>query len=128
MLKESTRIFRFIVIGSLNALITAIVVYIMMEVFGYGYQLSNVTAYIAALINNFLWSKYWVFSSAEGHYRQEIPLFLFAFAIAYAAQFLFLSILVEGFEMNEYLSQFLGLFVYGAVNFIMNRRVTFRNR
>lgn len=127
MLKESTRIFRFVVIGSLNALITAIVVYIMMEILGYGYQLSNVIAYIAALINNFLWSKYWVFSSGEGHFRQEIPLFLFAFAIAYSAQFLFISILVEGFDMNEYLSQFLGLFVYGAVNFIMNRRVTFRN-
>ncbi|KAB3960971.1 GtrA family protein, partial [Bacteroides uniformis] len=26
----------------------------------------------------------------------------------------------------EYLAQFLGLFIYGSVNFLMNKRVTFR--
>lgn len=128
MLKESTRIFRFILIGSLNALITAVVVFIMMEVLDYGYQISNITAYIAALINNFFWSKYWIFSSGQGAFQREVPLFIFSFALAYSAQFLFLYSMVEVVDLNEYLAQFLGLFIYGGVNFIMNRRVTFRNR
>ena len=34
--------------------------------------------------------------------------------------------LVEGLDCNEYLAQFLGLFIYGSVNFLMNKRVTFR--
>ena len=45
---------------------------------------------------------------------------------AYGAQFLFLIGLVEGLDCNEYLAQFLGLFIYGSVNFLMNKRVTFR--
>ena len=38
----------------------------------------------------------------------------------------FLLLLVEGIGLNEYLGQFLGLFVYGAVNFLMNKKITFR--
>ena len=44
----------------------------------------------------------------------------------YIAQFLFLILLVEAFDCNEYLAQFLGLFVYGAINFLANRHITFR--
>lgn len=53
-------------------------------------------------------------------------LFLIAFGMAYGAQFLFLIALVELLGCNEYLAQFLGLFVYGAVNFLMNKKITFR--
>ena len=49
-----------------------------------------------------------------------------AFGIAYSAQFIFLIILVEAGDVNEYLAQFLGLFIYGTVNFITNRKLTFR--
>ncbi len=125
-MKESVRIFRFIVIGSLNALITYVVIWIMMDLLHSGYIWSNIAGYIAALINNFIWSKYWIFSSSEGSLKREIPLFLFAFGLAYGAQFVFLLCMVELLGMNEYLAQFLGLFVYGAVNFLMNRKVTFR--
>ena len=52
--------------------------------------------------------------------------FSIAFGMAYLAQFLFLVVLVEALNCDEYLAQFLGLFIYGGVNFIMNRRITFR--
>ena len=58
--------------------------------------------------------------------HREIPLFLIAFACAYGSQFLALLIMVEALGLNEYLAQFLGLFVYGAVNFLMNKGVTFK--
>ena len=34
-------------------------------------------------------------------------------------------VMIAGDE-NEYLAQFLGLFIYGTVNFITNRKLTFR--
>lgn len=73
MLKESTRIFRFILIGSLNALITAVVVFIMMEVLDYGYQISNITAYIAALINNFFGANTGYFHPARELFNARFP-------------------------------------------------------
>ena len=135
-MKESTRIFRFALIGTMNALITAVTIWVMMDVIDANYLLSNVVAYVLAQTHNFVWCKYWIFPLEASHdgvsaqkksntWRQVL-LFLLAFALAYTMQFLFLIGLVEGLHCNEYLAQFLGLFIYGAVNFLMNRRVTFR--
>lgn len=127
--KETTRIVRFAVIGTLNALITAFVVWLMMHVLGFHYTVSNITAYVVAQTHNFLWCKYWIFPLTKGNKNstcRQVLLFLVAFLLAYGAQFLFLIILVERLGSNEYLAQFLGLFIYGSVNFLMNRRVTFR--
>ena len=119
-MKESVRILRFAIVGSSNALITALVIWILMDILDCNYLWSNMAGYVAALVNNFFWSKYWVFSSGKGNFWKEIPLFLIAFGCAYATQFIFLLLMVEVIDLNEYLGQFLGLFVYGAVNFMMN--------
>ena len=126
-MKESARIFRFAVIGTLNALIMAVTVWVMMDELDINYMLSNVTAYILAQIHNFIWCKYWIFpTDKKSNTWRQVLLFLIAFGMAYVAQFLFLIVLVELWDCNEYLAQFLGLFIYGTVNFLMNKRVTFR--
>lgn len=125
-MKEITRIGRFAMIGTLNAFITAFTVWVMMDILDINYLLSNVVAYILAQIHNFQWSKYWIFpSNKKSNTWQQVLLFSIAFGMAYGSQFLFLITLVEVLNCNEYLSQFLGLFVYGAVNFILNKRITF---
>ncbi len=126
-MKETTRIIRFAVIGTLNALITAATIGIMMGVVGIHYLASNVTAYVLAQTHNFIWCKYWIFpTDKKSNTWRQVLLFLIAFGMAYVAQFLFLIVLVELWDCNEYLAQFLGLFIYGTVNFLMNKRVTFR--
>lgn len=62
-MKESVRIFRFIVIGTMNALIMALVVWLMMREMSFegDYMVANVTAYVIAQIHNFIWCKYWIF-------------------------------------------------------------------
>ena len=131
-MKESVRIFRFIVIGTMNALIMALVVWLMMKEMSFDgdYMVANITAYLIAQIHNFIWCKYWIFpletDDKKNSIWHQMLFFIGAFALAYSAQFLFLLMLVELLHCNEYLAQFLGLFIYGAVNFICNRRLTFR--
>ena len=127
-MKESVRIFRFAVIGTLNALITAFVIWLMMNELSYDYIPANITAYIVAQIHNFIWCKYWVFPTEDkkNNLWQQVLFFAMAFGIAYSAQFIFLILLVEAGDVNEYLAQFLGQFIYGTVNFITNRKLTFR--
>lgn len=137
-MKETTRIVRFMIIGTLNALITAVTIWIMMEVLKVNYLLSNVVAYLLAQTHNFLWSKYWIFPLQKNKFIvqgknnrknstwRQVLFFSFAFASAYAGQFLFLIFVVELLKINEYLAQFLGLFVYGTINFVMNKKLTFR--
>lgn len=129
-MKESVRIFRFAIIGMLNALITAIVIWAMMQAmtFEYDYLVANIVGYVIAQTHNFIWSKYWIFPTKDkkNSLWKQLLFFCTAFGLAYSTQVLFLIILVECADVNEYLAQFLGLFVYGAVNFIVNRKITFR--
>mgnify|MGYP004442508963 FL=1 len=129
-MKESVRIFRFIVIGTMNALIMALVVWLMMREMSFegDYMVANVTAYIIAQIHNFIWCKYWIFpvEKRKNNVWKQILFFCSAFGVAYTAQFLFLILLVEGLDVNEYLAQFLGFFIYGAANFIANKKITFQ--
>lgn len=125
-MKGTTQIFRFTVIGTLNALITAFIVWLMMNMLDMNYRVSNITAYVVAQTHNFIWSKYWIFPShKKSNTCRQVLLFIIAFGVSYIAQFLFLIGLVEALKCNEYLAQFFGLFVYGGVQFIMNKRLTF---
>lgn len=60
-MKEPVRIFRFAVVGTLNAIITAIVVWLMMHIEGEDYITANIVAYVVAQVHNFVWCKYWIF-------------------------------------------------------------------
>ena len=128
-MKESVRIFRFAVVGTLNALITALVVGILMHCAGEDYMIANVVAYVIAQIHNFIWAKYWIFPLQDkikkNNIWHQMLFFTCVFAVSYSTQFLFLLLLVEILDCNEYLAQFLGLFIYGAVNFIGNKYITF---
>ena len=127
-MKERVRILRFTIIGTLNALIAAFVVWLMMHIRKEDYMLANVTAYVVSQIHNFIWCKYWIFpvEKRKNNVWKQILFFCSAFGVAYTAQFLFLILLVEGLDVNEYLAQFLGLFIYGAANFIANKKITFQ--
>ena len=129
-MKESIRIFRFIVIGTMNALIMALVVWLMMESLSFegDYLVANITAYVIAQLHNFIWCKYWIFPTEKrkNSIWKQILFFCSAFGVAYTAQFLFLILLVEGLDVNEYLAPFLGLFIYGGVNFMANKKITFK--
>ena len=111
-MKESARIFRFAVIGTLNALIMAVTVWVMMDELDINYMLSNVTAYILAQIHNFIWCKYWIFpTEKKSNTWRQVLLFSIAFGMAYGAQFLFLIGLVDilsadtASEVRQMLSQ-----------------------
>lgn len=115
----------------MNAMIMAFVVWLMMEKmssFDGDYIVANITAYLIAQIHNFIWCKYWIFpvENRKNSLWKQVLLFCSAFGMAYTAQFLFLILLVEGVGVNEYLAQFLGLFIYGGANFLVNKKLTFQ--
>ena len=47
-MKESVRILRFAIVGSSNALITALVIWILMDILDCNYLWSNMAGYVAA--------------------------------------------------------------------------------
>ena len=97
-MRESVRILRFAIVGTLNALITALIVGLLMHIEGEHYMIANVVAYVVAQIHNFIWCKFWIFPFDADRKKNtiwhEILFFACAFAVAYAAQFLFLLFLI----------------------------------
>ena len=122
----NSRLFRFCVIGFSNFLIITVTVFVMMSGFSIDSRVTNICAYTLANISSFYWNKRWVFKSKGGNVWQEIFWFLVAYLCAVGLQFAFFTMLISWLDVNEYLAQFLGMFVFGTVNFLMNKFVTFK--
>ena len=125
-MKASVRLVRFATIGTLNYLITMLVIWIVMSYFSFkgNYIVANIMAYLIAQTHNFIWSKYWIFP--QNSLGQQIMLFCTAFGIAYGIQLLFVILMIEAIGLKEFTAQFIGIIIYGAVNFMVNNRITFR--
>ena len=86
-MKASVRLVRFATIGTLNYLITMLVIWIVMSYFSFKgkYIVANIMAYLIAQTHNFIWSKYWIFPSSnpQNSLWQQIMLFCTAFGIAF---------------------------------------------
>lgn len=127
-MKDSKVVFRFIVVGTLNFLLIALLVWGLMEL-GVDYKWANIAAYTVAQIHNFVWCKYWIFPIMDGGKRniwRQIVLFLIAFGCAFGLQFALTVSLVQLVHVNEYIAQFIGVLLYGVINFTMNRVLTFK--
>ncbi|MEG1545784.1 MAG: GtrA family protein [Bacteroides sp.] len=125
---EVIRILKFVIVGMLNTLITY-VVYVVMRWVDFSPECSNLVGYIVGLINSFIWNKFWVFQAHHTNiFREMFYFFVLAFGIAYGVQYAFFKTMIDWVGMNEYLAQFLGLFVYGGINFVLNRVLTFTSK
>ncbi len=102
----------------------------MMHKLKISYIPSNIVAYVLAQTNNFIWCRYWVFESEEKNkfnLWEQILLFAIVFGIAYAVQFGCLLLMVEVFHWNKYVSTFIGFCIYGVIQFMINKKITFRD-
>ena len=126
--EEFLRVMRFVVVGFSNSVIISLTVWIMMHLCKADMLPANITAYAIALVNNFVWNKLWVFRARGGNLLREIALNLIAYGTAYLLQLGCSFALADLLGMNEYVAQFIGLFVFGATNFIMNKLLTFKTQ
>ena len=126
--EEFLRVMRFVVVGFSNFVIISLTVWIMMHLCLADMLPANDTAYAIARVNNFVWNKLWVFRARGGNLLREIALNLIAYGTAYLLQLGCSFALADLLGMNEYVAQFIGLFVFGATNFIMNKLLTFKTQ
>lgn len=113
------------VVGLGNTLITAAVIWVMMKVFGASDVASNITGYVAGLINSFIWNKQWTFKSTAGWWSSALK-FGGAFAVCYLLQLGFLLYLNRTLTIDPYYNQLIAMAFYTVVNFIMNKFYTFK--
>jgi GtrA-like protein. len=128
-MKASVRLVRFATIGTLNYLITMLVIWIVMSYFSFKgkYIVANIMAYLIAQTHNLYGANIgFPSSNPQNSLWQQIMLFCTAFGIAYGIQLLFVILMIEAIGIKEFTAQFIGIIIYGAVNFMVNNRITFR--
>lgn len=126
MRKSYGEIIRFAIVGTANFLIIMAVSWLLMHLFGINFYVANIIAYVLALVNNFYWNRIWVFRSTGERMGRQALMFLAAYGIAYLVQLGVIAVLVQWLGVNKDLANFIGLFPFGATNFLLNKFFAFR--
>lgn len=126
MRKSYGEIIRFAIVGTANFLIIMAFSWLLMHLFGINFYVTNIVAYVLALVNNFYWNRIWVFRSTGERMGRQALMFLAAYGIAYLVQLGVIAVLVQWLGVNKDLANFIGLFPFGATNFLLNKFFAFR--
>lgn len=121
----SGQLVRFGLVGIMNTLVTLATIFILMEVAGLNYLLSNVCGYALGLVNSFIWNKLWTFKSSRPMLKEGAA-FLVVFAVCYLVQSGALALMVERLHTPKLLAQVLAMVVYTGLNFAGNKLISFR--
>lgn len=113
-------------VGLGNTLITAVVIWVMMKMLGASDILSNITGYIAGLVNSFIWNKRWTFESSVSWTVGALK-FGIVFAICYLLQLVVLLYLNKTLTIDPYYNQLIAMAFYTVINFVMNKFYTFKS-
>ncbi|MDR0799590.1 MAG: GtrA family protein [Dysgonamonadaceae bacterium] len=129
-----TELFKYGIVGVMNTLITAFVIWFLMHVVfqvdkanvsAMEITVSNVVGYIAGLINSFLWNRSWTFHSQSG-WKSDSFRFIIAFLICYIPQLILVNVLNRYTPLSGYACQLIGIVFYTGANFLCNKYYTFR--
>ena len=126
MKKAIKQAIKYGVVGVINTLITAVVIWVMMKLLGCSDVVSNVVGYIAGVLNSFIWNKKWTFKSSEKWIGSAIR-FGVVFGICYLLQLgLLVFVLNPYLAIDPYYNQLIAMAFYTAINFVMNKFYTFK--
>lgn len=114
------------IVGVSNTLITMAVIWIMMKLFGCREGLSNLTGYVAGLLNSFVWNKQWTFKASSSGWTRSAIRFGVAFVVCYLLQYALVVFLNARLSIDHYYNHLIGMVFYTVLNFVMNKFYTFR--
>jgi putative flippase GtrA len=142
--------FKYGIVGVLNTLVTAVVIWLMMHwIFNLKgaenasstvVSVSNIVGYGIGLINSFVWNRKWTFQSNKS-WKTEFLKFTGMFLICYLPQLLLVMLLnryanvpVLVFHLlnhpymlsSAYICQLIGMVFYTVLNFLCNKYYTFK--
>lgn len=125
MVETFKQAIKYGIVGVSNTVITAVVIWIMMKGLGASDIFSNITGYVAGVLNSFIWNKQWTFQSSTGWAGSALR-FGIVFGICYLLQLGLLMYLNATLTIDPYYNQLIAMAFYTVINFIMNKFYTFK--
>jgi putative flippase GtrA len=118
---------KYAIVGVSNTAVSLCVIWVMMKALGCSDVTSNITGYIAGLLNSFIWNKQWTFKSSDAWVGSAIR-FGLVFGICYVLQLGLLLYLKRHLSIDPFYNQVLAMIFYTAINFLMNKYFTFKEQ
>lgn len=122
---EGRRLSRFAAAGALNTLVGLGVIFGVKLAFDAPEAAANAAGYAVGLALSFGLNRNWVFRSTAPA-RMALFRFLIVFAAAYATNLVVVLAAADGFGVNGYLAQTLGVCTYTALFYLGSRGFVFR--
>jgi putative flippase GtrA len=121
------QIIKYCLVGVINTLITAVILFTLMNCFGVSYKTSNAAGYIVGFINSFIMNKSWTFKENQAPAIKQFLWFLAVFIVCFFLQRCLLIFLVEELVINKNISQLIGMVFYTLTSFALNKLFAFKD-
>ena len=121
----SNTFIKFCLIGVFNGIVGFSIILSFLYIFQVNYLISNSLGYLGGIITSFILNKYVNFRS-DGQIVFEFPVFIASFAIAYLADMLVLSFLVEILQVRQIVGLVMAAAVYTVLFYFLSRFIVFK--
>ena len=117
---------KFGVVGISGYVVNLVVYAILLKQAGLHYLLAATGSFLVAATNNNVWNRLWTFRHQRGHVAYQGLRFLIVAVIAYGANLLLLTGLVEVAGVDKIVAQAIAIVLVTPLNFIGNKLWSFR--
>lgn len=118
-IKTFRQLFRFSLIGILNAIVNYSIYLLFIYYLNFYYLLALILSHIITVFHSYFWNRFWAFESRD-RYLKEISRFFIVYTLSFLLNLIFLPLLVEIFNLNPGPAQLIPLILITAINFIFN--------
>ena len=119
---------KYLGVGTINTIVTSLVIFIFMKFTNSGLYLSNVLGYIFGLLSSYILNSSFVFKSNNILKKKEFIKFIIVFLAAYSLNIVSLFILSKIIYIGEYLSQYISMIIYSLSFFYLCKFYTFKKQ
>lgn len=123
--KTFLQLYKYGLVGVFNTLLTLAIIWILTQCLNSTEYVANIIGYVAGIVNSFIWNRNWTFNS-KSKVSKAFFLFIIIFVFSYLIQLGVLYLLLKNTAIDAFICQFLSMCVYTAINFPLNRYITFK--
>jgi putative flippase GtrA len=117
---------KFGIVGLSGYVVNLVVYAFLLKQVGLHYLVAASVSFLVAATNNYIWNRLWTFRHQRGHVAYQGLRFLIVAVLAYGANLLLLTGLVEVVGVDKIVAQAIAIVLVTPLNFIGNKLWSFR--
>ena len=112
------------IVGIFGLVVDMGIFYLLHEVLGVNYIVSNIISSSLAVIHNFLMNSFFTFKVKDKFLRRFVSFYLIAL-VGMALSSGFLVVMIDGLKMDSMLAKMVSVLVVAVIQYFLNKRLTF---